>query len=35
VLEKWYATDAPGVYPVVDEPNPVTSASAAMALAAH
>ena len=27
VLEKWYATDDPGVYPVVEEPNPLARSS--------
>jgi hypothetical protein len=25
VLAKWYAVDAPGVYPTIEEPNPQSS----------
>jgi nifR3 family TIM-barrel protein len=35
VLKRWYSIDAPGVFPVVYEPNPLTRENAAMALAAH
>ena len=24
VLDKWYAVDAPGVYPPIEEPNPIS-----------
>jgi hypothetical protein len=28
VLDKWYAADAPGVHPAIDEPNPLASSVA-------
>ncbi|RIK76401.1 MAG: tRNA-dihydrouridine synthase [Planctomycetota bacterium] len=28
ILAKWYATDAPGVHPAVDEPNPLVTSAA-------
>ena len=35
VLGKWYSSNAPGVHPVVEEPNPVTLVPSATALATH
>jgi hypothetical protein len=28
VLEKWYSTDGPGLHPVVEEPNPLSTSCA-------